>query len=138
MALDPITAGLDLGGTLFKFGEAVINRIWPDPTVKEQAKLELTKLAQQGELARLAAETGLLQAQIETNKAQAENPSVFVSGPRPFIMWVCGATFALHYLGFPIANFVLAATGQPQIIIDLDVSTIMTVMLGLLGLVGAT
>jgi hypothetical protein len=42
MALDPVTAVLDIGGKL-------IDRMWPDPAVADQAKLELLKMQQTGE-----------------------------------------------------------------------------------------
>ena len=43
MALDPVTALLDIGSK-------VIDRLWPDPTQAANAKLELIKLQQSGEL----------------------------------------------------------------------------------------
>ena len=64
MAFDPISAALDIGGKL-------IDRLWPDPTQAAQAKLELFKLQQSGELAQI---TG----QLEINKVEAANSSVFV------------------------------------------------------------
>jgi len=39
--------------------------------------------------------------QREINKAEAANASVFVSGWRPFIGWVCGAALAFEYLVRP-------------------------------------
>ena len=80
MAFDPISAALDIGGKL-------IDRLWPDPTQAAAAKLELLKLQQSGELQQI---TG----QLEINKVEAANPSVFVSGWRPFIGWVCGTALA--------------------------------------------
>jgi len=71
MSLDPVTALLDIGGK-------VIDRLWPDPTQAANAKLELFKLQQSGELAQIA-------GQLEINKVEAANPSVFVSGWRPFV-----------------------------------------------------
>ena len=47
MALDPVTALLDVGGK-------VIDRLWPDPLQAAQAKLELIKLQQSGDLAQIA------------------------------------------------------------------------------------
>ena len=45
MALDPLTAILDIGSK-------VIDRVWPDPTQAAAAKLELFKLQQSGEIGR--------------------------------------------------------------------------------------
>ena len=71
MALDPVSA-------LLNIGSQVIERVWPDPTQAAQAKLELFKLQQSGELTQIA-------GQLEINKAEAQNPNLFVSGWRPAI-----------------------------------------------------
>ena len=49
MALEPITAALDLGGKL-------IERMWPDPQQRALAQLELLRLQQSGELESLVTE----------------------------------------------------------------------------------
>jgi hypothetical protein len=116
MALDPLTAALDIGGK-------VIARMWPDPADQAKAHLALLELAQRGEL-----------AQLEVNKAEAGNSSLFVSGPRPFIMWVCGVAFAWNWIGLPVAKLVGAFLGHPLDILPADMSEMMPVLLGLLGL----
>jgi hypothetical protein len=88
MSLDPISAALDLGTTL-------INKIFPDPAQASQAKLELLKLQQNGELA-------IMTAQTDINKTEAANSSVFVSGWRPAIGWVCALALAYQYLARPL------------------------------------
>ena len=50
----PLTALLEVGGKL-------IDKLIPDPEAKARAQLELTKLAQDGELAKMANETKLLE-----------------------------------------------------------------------------
>jgi hypothetical protein len=122
MSLDPISAALDLGNTL-------ISRIFPDPSQAADAKLKLLELQQSGELATMTAQTDI-------NKAEAANSSVFVSGWRPFVGWVCGSGFALHYLFIPIANFVLVATGHKEVVLAFDMQTLLTLLFGLLGLGG--
>ena len=79
MALDPVTAVLDIGGKL-------IDRMWPDPAQAATAKLELIKLQQSGDLAQM---TG----QLDINKIEAASSSTFVSGWRPAIGWVCALMF---------------------------------------------
>ena len=122
MSLDPISAALDLGNT-------IINKIFPDPTQANQAKLELLKLQQSGELATMTAQTDI-------NKEEAKSTSLFVSGWRPFVGWICGSAFALHYLIIPIANFILVATGNKEVILSFDMQTLLTLLMGLLGLGG--
>lgn len=99
MSLDPISAALDIGGK-------VIDRLWPDPAQADAAKLELLKLQQSGELS-------MITGQLDINKTEAANPSVFVSGWRPFIGWVCGIALAYQYLVRPVAMGVAATLGHP-------------------------
>ena len=75
-------------------------------------------------------------AQLDINKTEAAHRSVFVSGWRPFIGWSCGAAMALNFIVFPIASFVLAQTGHLVELPTLDMSEMMPVLMGLLGLGG--
>tara|TARA_R110000796_G_scaffold63156_1_gene145617 strand:- start:357 stop:758 length:402 start_codon:yes stop_codon:yes gene_type:complete len=76
-------------------------------------------------------------AQIEVNKAEAASGSVFKGGWRPFIGWVCGAAFAYHFVLQPFIVFVVAAAGItiPELP-TFDMGSLMTVMMGMLGLGG--
>ena len=130
MALDPLTAALDIGGKL-------IDKLWPDPAQRDVAKLKLLELQQSGELALLAAETQLAKGQIEVNAVEAANPRLFVSGGRPFIIWVCGLALAYAAIIEPIARFVAKVvyfySGDfPEI----DTMLTLQLLLGLLGLGG--
>lgn len=129
MALDPVTAALDLGGKL-------IDKVFPDAQAKANAQLELLKLAQAGELAELGANTELAKSQVELNKAEATNPSLFVSGWRPFIGWVCGVGLAYQFLFHPLAVFALRLAGQTAQLPPLDGGTLTTLLFGMLGLGG--
>lgn len=120
MALDPISAILDIGSK-------VIDRLWPDPTQAAAAKLELFKLQQSGELAQM---TG----QLEINKVEAASGSVFVSGWRPFIGWVCGAGCAWNWIGLPVSVFMMTALGHPINVHPADLSEMMPLLLGMLGI----
>ena len=122
MAFDPISAALEIGNTL-------INKIFPDPAQADAAKLELLKLQQSGELA-------VMTAQTDINKEEAKNTSLFVSGWRPFVGWVSGSAFALHFLLLPISNFILVANGHKEVVLAFDMQTLLTVLMGLLGLGG--
>lgn len=123
MSLDPITAVLDVGGKL-------IDRLWPDPDKRDLARLELFKLQQSGELQQIA-------GQMEVNKVEAASASVFVSGWRPFIGWVCGAALAYTYLGYPLLLWA-AALWRPEFkppALALD-GMLYELLLGMLGLGG--
>jgi hypothetical protein len=129
MALDPVTAMLDIGGK-------VIDRLFPDPSQAATAKLELIRLQQTGELAQLSASLDIAKGQLAINQAEASNTSIFVAGPRPFIMWVCGFAFAYKFILAPAAAFALTAAGHPITLPVLDFTEMSTVLMGLLGLGG--
>ena len=122
MALDPVTA-------LFEVGSKVLDRVLPDPAQQAAAKLELMKLQQNGELAQI---TG----QMEINKVEAASSSLFVSGWRPSIGWVCGAGFAVQFVIGPLAEWGAALAGHPVKFPQMDTGTMMPLLLGMLGLGG--
>lgn len=129
MALDPVSLLLDVGGK-------IIDRIWPDPAQAANAKLELLKMQQSGELAQLAADKELALGQLEVNKAEAANSSLFVAGWRPFIGWTCGAAFAFKFVAGPAAVVVMAMAGHPITLPVFDFTEMSTILLGMLGLGG--
>jgi hypothetical protein len=78
-----------------------------------------------------------VQGQLAVNQAEAANPSIFVSGWRPFIGWVCGGGCAWNWVGLPIAKFGILAAGLPALqIAQADLTEMMPLLLGLLGLGG--
>lgn len=123
MSLDPISAALDLGNTL-------ITRIFPDPAQAANAKLELIKLQQSGELATMTAQTDI-------NKVEASSSSLFVSGWRPAIGWVCALALAYQYLLRPLSGSISAIFGvtiPPLPGLDDNLWQLMMGMLGMGGL----
>lgn len=126
--MDPVTIGLN-------FVSRIADKIWPDPAQKAEALYKLEQMKQTGELAVLTAETELAKGQLEINKVEAASSSIFVAGGRPFIMWVCGISFAYVSLIEPLARFIATVmfgyTGQfPVINTDLTLQ----VLFGILGL----
>jgi len=77
-----------------------------------------------------------VQGQIAINQAEAGNPSIFVSGARPFIMWVCGVGCAWNWVGLPIAKVGFALAGMAITVSPADLSEMMPLLLGMLGLGG--
>ena len=76
-------------------------------------------------------------AQVEVNKAEAGHRSIFVAGWRPFIGWTRGVALAYHFIFAPLIVF--GATWAGATIPDLpvfDMDSLMTVLLGMLGLGG--
>jgi len=122
MTLDPLTAA-------FEIGSKVLDRVLPDPAQQAAAKLELLKLQQNGELA-------LITGQMEINKVEAASSSLFVSGWRPSVGWVCSAGFAVQFIIGPLAEWGAALAGHPVKFPTMDTGTMMPLLLGMLGLGG--
>ena len=119
MAFDPITAA-------FGIGEKLIERLWPNPKDREEAMLKLEQLRQQGDL-----------AQIAVNLAEAKSESLFVAGWRPFVGWVCASALAYTYVAQPFMIFVSVSYGRDLTgLPELDLTTMLPVLLGMLGLGG--
>ena len=79
----------------------------------------------------------LAKGQIEINKAEATHKSRFVAGWRPFVGWSCGVALAWHFIGQPIAVFVISYTGvEAPPLPAFDMDSLLTVLLGMLGLGG--
>ena len=120
VSLNPISAGIDLI-------TAVISRVWPDKT--EQQKEELA--------AAMAADeniTKLLTGQMAIDEAEAASPSLFVAGWRPMVGWVCAGAFAWQFVVLPVFLFIGQAVGHPIAAPVFDISTMLTVLMGMLGL----
>ena len=115
MALDPMTAALDLAGS-------VIDRIWPDKTEQEKSELALLVATVQGQMA--------------VNQTEAAHPSIFVSGWRPAIGWVCGGACAWNWIGLPIAKVGAQLAGYEMPLDQADLTEMLPVLLGMLGLGG--
>jgi|TARA_R110000803_G_scaffold42681_4_gene91430 hypothetical protein len=75
-------------------------------------------------------------AQIEVNKAEASSSSLFKGGWRPFVGWTCGVALLYHFLLQPIIIFGLSAAGIDFILPEFDMGSLMTILMGMLGLGG--
>jgi hypothetical protein len=125
-----------LVGILTGLGDTLIKRLWPDPADQAKAQLELFKLQQSGELALLAADTQLATKQLDVNAVEAANPNLFVSGWRPSVGWVSAAGFAIQFIVGPLCEWGSALYGHPIPFPKLDLSEMMPILLGMLGIGG--
>jgi hypothetical protein len=112
----------------------LFDKISPDPKAAADAKLEVMRLAQTGELAQLNADLQLATGQIEVNKVEAANQSLFVSGWRPAVGWSCALAFAFKFLGGPLVFVVAQWIGHPITLPQFDFTEMSTVLMGMLGL----
>lgn len=87
------------------------------------------------ELDAYSAETSRLNGQVEINKVEAASSSLFVSGGRPFILWICGVAFAYASIVEPLLRFgskvLFGYMGEFPVI---DTTLTMQILLGILGL----
>jgi hypothetical protein len=103
----------------------VLDKFIPDPTAKAKAEDELRD--------------ALLQwdgAQSKINEVEAAHSAIFVAGWRPFVGWTCGAAFAYHYVIQPMLLFLEALFGKSMTLPAFSMESLLTVLLGLLGLDG--
>ena len=122
MALDPLTAILDVGGK-------IIDKIFPDKTQADAAKFKLLEMEKAGELAQLA-------GQLEINKAEAGSSSTFIAGWRPFVGWICGCAFAWQFVVGPLLVWSLAVYGKVTTLPVIDTAMMVQLLLAMLGLGG--
>jgi hypothetical protein len=106
---DAISAGLQ-----------IVNKFVPDPAAKAQAEAELRTSLQQWDA-----------QQSETNKAEAQNPNLFVSGWRPAIGWVGAFGLAYQYVVRP---FAVGAGWHDLPTLDSSLMELIMAMLGMGGL----
>lgn len=107
-------------------GSQIIDRLWPDPEQAAAAKLELFKLEQSGELAKI---TG----QLEINKMEAQHRSMFVAGWRPGSGWICNIGLLYTFLVQPLLSWVAQIKGWP-IPPAIDTEVLLVLLGSLLGI----
>jgi hypothetical protein len=121
-------------GPLIEAGLKIIDKVIPDPQAKMAAQLELMRLNQAGEFKQLEADLQMAQGQIDINKIEAASEDPFKSGWRPFIGWVCGVGFAVQFVVGPIGTWISDFYGDPIPFPQMDMTTMMPLVFGLLGL----
>lgn len=114
MALDPITAGLDLAST-------IVGKIWPDKSALEQQQLA-------GALAAITAQTDI-------NKAEAQSTDPMQHW-RGGLGWVCVAGFAWNYVLCGAITTIATLMHNPVVLAKMDMSELSTLTMGMLGLGG--
>ena len=75
-------------------------------------------------------------AQIEVNKEEAKSRSWSIAAWRPACGWICTLAMGYHFIIQPLLIFFLAIFGLKMDIPSFDMDTLMTVLLGMLGLGG--
>ena len=73
-------------------------------------------------------------AQAQANIEQAKHPSLFVSGARPSIMWVCCFGLAWQFVLQPIAVWIIAITHSNLTLPLIPTEGLISLTIALLGL----
>lgn len=124
--MDPVTA-------IATLVTSVVSRIWPDATEKKKQDftLEITRELNASNLILKQLEAD--NKQTDVNIEQAKNTNLFVSGPRPYIMWGLGTILILYAA---LSTFVALGVALQYHIIPMPPMDPMMrdIILGLLGL----
>ena len=108
----------------------ILDKFVEDKDAKNAMAHEIATMAEKA-----AHEAAMAQAQANTE--QAKHPSLFVAGARPAIMWICAAAMGYHFVLQPFLVFgVLVAGVELPALPELDMASLMPVLLGILGLGG--
>lgn len=122
-------------GSVFDFGSKIIDKIFPDPAQRDEAKLQLAKLDDQGELREFELIKESNKNQAEINKVDAASDRFFQYGWRPFIGWICGCGLGYQFLFQPIFTWIGAFNELPPAP-TLELGDLITLLGGMLGLSG--
>lgn len=106
-------------------GLQVLNKFVPDPAARQAAESELRTSLQLWD-----------KGQTDVNAVEAANPSVFVSGWRPFIGWVCGLALAYQYVAAPLLMWAASTLHIPLATPPKLDETLWQLVFALLGLGG--
>lgn len=112
MSAGVINVDVNPGGILKAIFDGIDALITSDEE-KEQLRNDAIKAAQESRLKEWGIQAGLLTAQIEVNKVDAANNSLFVAGWRPSIGWTCSAALFYQFVLSPIGLWAAAIAGHP-------------------------
>lgn len=115
-------------GSVLEIGKSLLDRWIPDPEKKREAEMEMIRMAAEGELKQVI-------AQLEINAREAQHPSVFVAGWRPFYGWAGGAGFIYATMLQPLLSWVATIKGWPTPP-TLNIDLLWVVITGMLGIGG--
>jgi len=121
---------LDLLGKLVDPVSNILDKVVEDKDQKARLAHEIATMAE-----RHAQE--LAKGQIDINKEEAKSRNIFIAGWRPFVGWTCGLALFWHFLGLPVTLFITGWFNlQHPPLPEFDMQSLMTVLLGMLGLGG--
>lgn len=130
--LDTIQSAL--GGDIATGIAKIISLFKVDPNIALQKQTEIEEI-QLGMVRDAAAQVAAqLQGQLEINKAEAASSDKFTSRARPTIMYICAVAMGSNFIVSPFATWIGQLCGKNVSYPTLDMSVMMPVLLGILGL----
>lgn len=123
-------------GSIFGFATTIIDKIFPNKDEANKAKLAMLELEQKGELAAINNQFQLMMKQGDINQEEAKHASVFVSGWRPFVGWLCSFALGYNFIFMPFFTYVAVWLGNAPPMPVLNSGELMTLLLGMLGISG--
>jgi hypothetical protein len=103
-------------GALFDIGGKILDKVFPDPAQAEQAKLKLLEMQQNGELAKIAADTAEQQELTKRHEADMASDSWLSKNIRPmtlvFILIVYTSFAGLSAADIEVNNNYVELLGQ--------------------------
>ncbi len=78
----------------------------------------------------------IAKAQMDINKEEAKSRHWFIAAWRPACAWICTIAMGYHFIIQPFLIFIMAMFGVKMDLPQFDMDTLMTVLLGMLGLGG--
>ena len=122
--------GIPIIGDIINAVKDLAGEVIVDKDKKNQIEFELEKL-------RIEADERFheeLMGQIEVNKIEAQNPSLFVAGWRPAVGWVCVAGLGWTFVLSPFAEMMAGWFGYVGQMPLTDTETLLVLVTGMLGL----
>ena len=108
---------------------AILDKAIPDKDLKEKLAHEIATMAERHTHEQV-------KAQLEINKTEAAHKNLFVAGWRPACGWICVLGMAGNFLVIPFANMILELFKTGVYVPMIDLSTMLPVLMGMLGLGG--
>ena len=109
-------------GSVADLANTVITKLFPDKSEQERAQMSMALT--------------MIQGQLDANKTEAASSSLFVAGWRPAVGWTCAMGCAWNWLGLPVMKAALAVGGVALAVSPADLSEMLPLLFGLLGMGG--
>lgn len=121
-----------IGGSIGDAFQKIVGafKVPPEQALAAQMQIAQIQLELQGKI------IDQVSNQLAINEKEATSPNWFVAGWRPFVGWICGMGIAIQFIFAPLADWISGLAGHPFTVPSLDLGTLLTLLLGMLGIGG--